>query len=145
MLGCQDGENLFIMQSDSLHRWESKSLLAAPRYEWELAKIGNCASPIETEKGWIVLIHGVEALRRYCIGALMLDRDDPSRVIGRLSEPLITPEEREREGYVPNVVYTCGVLKHQDVLVIPYACSDTYSAVITVDMHELLAALLPSM
>src|ERR1051325_3741108 len=106
MLSRQDNENLFLMYSDMLHFWYEKRLLLRPTYPWEFVQIGNCGSPIETESGWLVLTHGVGPMRRYAIGAVLLDRDDPSRVIGRLRQPLLIPTEREREGYVPNVVYS---------------------------------------
>jgi predicted GH43/DUF377 family glycosyl hydrolase len=104
-------------------------------------QIGNCGSPIETEAGWLVLSHGVGAMRRYCIGAFLLDRDDPTKVVGRLREPLLQPSDREREGYVPNVVYSCGCLLHGTQLVIPYAFSDSATSFATLPLAELLAAM----
>jgi predicted GH43/DUF377 family glycosyl hydrolase len=105
-------------------------------------KVGNCGSPIETRAGWLVLTHGVGPMRRYCIGAVLLDLHDPSKVIGRLTEPLIEPAENEREGYVPNVVYTCGALVHWNELIIPYAMSDKATVVSAVPLDDLLEALL---
>jgi predicted GH43/DUF377 family glycosyl hydrolase len=112
-----------------------------PMFPWEFVQIGNCGSPIETDAGWLVLSHGVGAMRKYCIGAFLLDRDEPNRVIGRLREPLITPSENEREGYVPNVVYSCGSLVHGRRLVIPYAMSDYATTFATVAVDEVLAAM----
>ena len=103
-----------------------------PAQPWEFIKIGNCGSPIETEAGWLVLSHGVGAMRKYCLGAFLLDLNDPTRVIGRLREPLLSPNEAEREGYVPNVVYTCGALLHGRELIIPYAMSDSATSFATV-------------
>ena len=141
MLSRQDDENLFLMYSDNPHYWNDPRKLIAPSHPWELVKIGNCGSPIETEAGWLVLTHGVGAMRRYCIGAVLLDLHDPSKVIGRLTEPLLKPEENEREGYVPNVVYTCGALLHGGELIIPYAMSDKATLVSAVALDDLLRAL----
>jgi predicted GH43/DUF377 family glycosyl hydrolase len=112
-----------------------------PSEAWEFVQLGNCGSPIETEAGWLVLTHGVGPMRKYCIGAALLDRDDPSRLIGRLKEPLIKPEEHEREGYVPNVVYTCGAMVHNGMLILPYAVSDSASAFATVPLADVLGAM----
>jgi predicted GH43/DUF377 family glycosyl hydrolase len=114
MLSRQDNENNFIMFSDDLHFWNTKKLLFKPVFNWEMVQSGNCGSPIETEKGWLVLTHGVGPVRKYCIGATLLDINDPTKVIGRLKEPLLSADENEREGYVPNVVYTCGSLIHNN-------------------------------
>ncbi|MDB6027582.1 MAG: Beta,4-mannooligosaccharide phosphorylase [Verrucomicrobiales bacterium] len=141
MISRQDDENILIMFSDNLHFWSEPKLLLAPEQPWEFIKMGNCGSPIETEAGWLVLSHGVGAMRKYCIGAFLLDLKDPRRVIGRLKEPLLSPNEEEREGYVPNVVYTCGALLHGRKVVIPYAMSDSASSFATVPLDELLAAL----
>ena len=108
MLSRQDNENIFLMYSDLLHFWYTKELIAKPTYAWEFVQLGNCGSPIETESGWLVLTHGVGPMRKYALGAFLLDLDDPSRVIGRLESPLLEPDANEREGYVPNVVYSCG-------------------------------------
>src|SRR5258708_11646858 len=118
MLGRQDAENITIMFSDHLHFWNTSQLIVKPTFGWEFVQIGNCGSPIETEAGWLVLSHGVGAMRRYCIGAFLLDLDDPTKVVGRLRQPLLQPSDREREGYVPNVVYSCGCLLHGKQLVI---------------------------
>jgi predicted GH43/DUF377 family glycosyl hydrolase len=141
MLSRQDGENIYIMYSDMPHFWYTKELLLKPTYPWEFVQIGNCGSPIETEAGWLVLSHGVGHMRKYSIGAFLLDRDDPSRVIGRLRDPLLTADENERVGYVPNVVYSCGAQVHNDRLVIPYAMSDFASTFATVPLDQLLAAM----
>ena len=141
MISRQDNENLFLMYSDDVYFWREKTELQQPESPWEFVQIGNCGSPIETEAGWLLLTHGVGPMRRYSIGALLLDLDDPSRVIGRLEEPLLTPNEDEREGYVPNVVYTCGALLHGRTLVLTYAMSDSATGVATVDVDELLAAM----
>lgn len=141
MISRQDDENLHLMFSDNPHFWNDPQLLRAPRQPWELVKIGNCGSPIETPEGWLVITHGVGPMRRYCMGAILLDLEDPSRVLGALREPLIEPRDEEREGYVPNVVYSCGALVHRDRLILPYALSDTSSTIATVDLAELLAAL----
>ncbi|MGK9476274.1 glycoside hydrolase family 130 protein [Melioribacter sp. OK-6-Me] len=142
MLSRQDNENNFIMFSEDINNWETKQLLMEPKYPWEFFQIGNCGSPIETEKGWLCLSHGVGAARRYSIGAFLLDRDDPSILIGRLKEPLIEADANEREGYVPNVVYTCGALVHNGSLIIPYAVSDYSTTFAYVNLNELLEKLL---
>lgn len=141
MLSRQDDENIFVMFSDNLHFWQTPQVLLSPAQPWEFIKLGNCGSPIETEAGWLVLSHGVGAMRKYCLGAFLLDLHDPTRVIGRLVEPLLSPNEAEREGYVPNVVYTCGALVHGRELVIPYAMSDYATSFASVSLDELLAAI----
>jgi predicted GH43/DUF377 family glycosyl hydrolase len=141
MISRQDDENILIMFSDNIHFWAEPKLLLSPAQPWEFIKMGNCGSPIETEAGWLVLSHGVGAMRKYCIGAFLLDLNDPTRVIGRLREPLLSPNEAEREGYVPNVVYTCGALLHERELVIPYAMSDSATSFATVSLDRLLQAM----
>ncbi len=141
MISRQDGESLYMVQSDNIQFWNGAKELQGPRYSWEFVQIGNCGSPIETEMGWLLLTHGVGPLRRYCIGVKLLDLQDPSKVIGSLKEPLIMPNEYEREGYVPNVAYTCGAVIHNDVLVIPYGVSDTSTCVATIQLRALLDAL----
>jgi predicted GH43/DUF377 family glycosyl hydrolase len=138
MLSRQDGENNHIMFSDNIHFWQKSQILQEPEYPWEFIQIGNCGSPLETDKGWIVLTHGVGPMRKYCIGAMLLDLANPSKIIARLDEPLLSPHEKEREGYVPNVVYTCGAIIHNNELVIPYAMSDINSGIATVGVNELL-------
>jgi predicted GH43/DUF377 family glycosyl hydrolase len=124
MLSRQDNENIYLMFSESVYFWHERKVLLKPSFAWELVQLGNCGSPIETDAGWLVLSHGVGPMRKYCIGAFLLDREDPSKVIGRLREPLLKPNENEREGYVPNVVYTCGALLHHGELIIPYGLAD---------------------
>jgi predicted GH43/DUF377 family glycosyl hydrolase len=141
MLGRQDAENIYVMFSDHLHFWHTKQLVLEPLFPWEFIQLGSCGSPIETEAGWLVISHGVGPMRKYCIGAFLLDRDDPTKVIGRLREPLITPNEDEREGYVPNVVYSCGSLLRGGQLVIPYGMSDYGTTFATVPLDEVLAAM----
>jgi len=141
MLSRQDDENILIMFSNNIHFWEKPKLLLSPSQPWEFFKMGNCGSPIETEAGWLVISHGVGAMRKYCLGAFLLDLNDPTRVIGRLREPLLSPNESEREGYVPNVVYTCGALLHGRELVVPYAMSDSATTFATVSLDELLHAM----
>jgi predicted GH43/DUF377 family glycosyl hydrolase len=141
MLSRQDDENILLMFSENIHFWQTSNLLLSPAQAWEFFKIGNCGSPIETEAGWIVLSHGVGAMRKYCLGAFLLDLNDPTRVIGRLREPLLCPNDSERDGYVPNVVYTCGALLHGRELIIPYAMSDSASSFATVSLDHLLEAM----
>jgi predicted GH43/DUF377 family glycosyl hydrolase len=141
MLSRQDNENIYLMFSDDIHFWHERTLLLKPAFPWELVQIGNCGSPIETEAGWLVLSHGVGPLRKYCIGAFLLDRDDPGKVIGRLREPLLTANENEREGYVPNVVYTCGAIVHNGELIIPYALADHATGFATVPLSQVLSAM----
>ena len=141
MLSRQDDENIFIMTSDNPHYWSDPQMLLRPAEVWESVKIGNCGSPIETEAGWLVITHGVGPMRKYCIGAVLLDLDDPTRVIGRLREPLLAAEGEDRDGYVPNVVYSCGSLIHGDDLILPYAMSDTATTIASINLKELLAAL----
>ena len=136
-----DGENIYLLRSDNIHFWNEATLVRGPKYPWEFVQVGNCGSPIETEEGWILLTHGVGPMRQYWIGALLLDLDDPSRVIGELNEPMLVPNADERDGYVPNVVYSCGALRHADVLVVPYAVSDSHTSIATVPVADLLARL----
>jgi len=138
MLSRQAGENVYIMFSDMLHFWYTKQLLIKPTFPWEYVQVGNCGSPIETEAGWLVLSHGVGAMRKYSMGAFLLDLKDPTRVIGRLCEPLLAPNETEREGYVPNVIYSCGGVVHNGELIIPYAMSDYASTFATVALDQVL-------
>jgi predicted GH43/DUF377 family glycosyl hydrolase len=141
MISRQDGENMYLMYSDMLHFWYTKLPLLKPTYPWEFVQVGNCGSPIETEAGWLVLTHGVGPMRKYAIGAILLDRDDPARVIGRLEHPLLAPDENERAGYVPNVVYSCGAVIHAGRLIIPYAMSDYASTFATVPVSDVLNAM----
>lgn len=141
MLGRVDGVNNYLMYSLRRHEWKNPQIIQRPNYPWEYTQIGNCGSPLWTEEGWLVITHGVGAMRRYCIGASLFDLDDPSKEIGRLPEPLLTPLEDEREGYVPNVVYSCGSIIHNKSLILPYAVSDYSSSYAVVDLKELLDAL----
>ncbi|HXB71995.1 MAG TPA: glycoside hydrolase family 130 protein [Candidatus Acidoferrales bacterium] len=141
MLSRQDNENIYLMFSDNAHFWNEAKVLLKPAFAWELVQLGNCGSPIETDAGWLVLSHGVGPMRKYCIGAFLLDRDDPSKVIGRLRKPLLKPNLSEREGYVPNVVYTCGALVHNGELIIPYGLADHATGFATVPLTEVLAAM----
>jgi predicted GH43/DUF377 family glycosyl hydrolase len=141
MLSRQDNENIHLMFSDNVHFWNEHTVLLKPVFPWELVQLGNCGSPIETDAGWLVLSHGVGPMRKYCIGAFLLDRDDPSKVIGRLREPLLKPNQNERAGYVPNVVYTCGALLHNGELIIPYGLADHATGFATVPLAEVLDAM----
>jgi predicted GH43/DUF377 family glycosyl hydrolase len=141
MLSRQDNENIYLMFSDNVHFWNEHKILVKPVFPWELVQMGNCGSPIETDAGWLVLSHGVGPMRKYCIGAFLLDRDDPSKVLGRMREPLLKPNENEREGYVPNVVYTCGALVHNGELIIPYGLADHATGFATAPLAEVLAAM----
>ncbi len=141
MSGRIDGENLFILRSGNVLIWDEAVKVQEPQFPWEVIQVGNCGSPIETEAGWLLLTHGVGPMRRYCIGATLLDRDDPTKLLGRLAEPLLMPTAEERKGYVPNVVYSCGGLVHNERLVIPYGISDAAAGFATVSLDELLARL----
>ena len=141
MLSRQDGENNRIMFSDNIHFWQESEIVQEPTSPWEFIQIGNCGSPLEIDEGWIVLTHGVGPMRQYCIGAMLLDLENPAKIIARLDEPLLTPREEEREGYVPNVVYTCGAIIHNGDLVIPYGMSDLISGIATVGVSELISCM----
>jgi predicted GH43/DUF377 family glycosyl hydrolase len=141
MIARQDNENLYLIYSDDLYRWEGGQAILKPQFPWEFVQIGNCGSPVELEEGWLMLTHGVGPVRKYSIGAALLDKRDPSRVLARSSEPLLRPEPSEREGYVPNVVYTCGAMAHKDQLILPYAVSDTYSNFATIKISALLKSM----
>jgi predicted GH43/DUF377 family glycosyl hydrolase len=138
MISRQGGENISIMFSEDLYRWDISEILLKPLYTWELVQLGNCGSPIKTDKGWLLLTHGVGMMRTYVISAILLDLDDPTRIIGRLNKPLIEADESEREGYVPNVVYTCGFILHGNTLIIPYAVSDSSTGFINIPLADLL-------
>ena len=143
MIGRQDNENLHLLYSDDLLNWNDGTKILSPRFPWEFVQLGNCGSPIETDRGWLLLTHGVGPMRHYSIGAALLDLNDPSIVIARSHEPLLQPEQSEREGYVPNVVYTCGAILHENRIVIPYAVSDSYCAFASCDLDALLETLKP--
>ena len=142
MIGRQDGENLFLIQSDTLTHWDEGQLLLKPVYPWELVQIGNCGPPIELDEGWLLLTHGVGAMRKYSIGAVLLDKDDPSKVIGRTRQPILAAKDQDREGYVPNVVYSCGALKHGDTIFMPYGIADSSVGFAFVPIKDMLAAML---
>jgi len=141
MLSRHDGESLYFMTSDNIRIWNEADELRIPCQPWEFVQIGNCGSPIETEAGWLVLTHGVGPMRRYAIGAILLDLEDPRRIIGQLAEPLLTPAPDEREGYVPNVVYTCGGIVHEGQLILPYGFSDVGITIATTPIDDLLSRL----
>jgi predicted GH43/DUF377 family glycosyl hydrolase len=141
MISRIDNENLYFMESDDIRYWDRASQIQAPKYPWQVIQIGNCGSPLETEAGWLLLTHGVGPMRQYCIGAMLLDHDDPCRVLGQTREPLIVPVDQERSGYVPNVVYSCGALLHNRKLILPYALSDTSTTAARIDLDELLESL----
>ncbi len=141
MLSRQDGVNNYIMFSDSVRIWDEAQLLQEPVHPLEYVQVGNCGSPVETSEGWLALFHGVGPMRRYSIWAELLDPDDPSKVIGRLDEPILSPDEHERDGYVPNVVYTCGSMICGDALIVPYGIADQRCRVATVSIPELLSRL----
>ncbi len=141
MIGRQDGKNLYLMRSDSLDHWEGGSLLLEPRFPWELVQIGNCGAPIELDEGWLVLTHGVGAMRKYAIGAALLDKHDPSIVLGRTAVPILSAADEDREGYVPNVVYTCGAIRVGEDLFMPYGVADSSVCFAFVAISDILAAL----
>jgi len=143
MIGRQDGENLFYLTSDNLLDWGEGESLLSPHYPWELVQIGNCGSPIEIDEGWLLLTHGVGAMRKYSIGAALLDKDDPRKVLARTIQPLLSPSDEDREGYVPNVVYTCGAMAHGRRLFMPFGVADSSVAFSFIDIDELLAAMAP--
>jgi predicted GH43/DUF377 family glycosyl hydrolase len=138
MIARQDNENLYLIYSSDLYSWDGGIPILKPQFPWEFVQIGNCGSPVEIDEGWLMLTHGVGPVRKYSIGAVLLDKADPSKVIARTREPLIRPEPSERQGYVPNVVYTCGAMRHKDRIILPYAVSDTFSKFATIEIAELL-------
>ncbi len=144
MVSRYDGVNIYIMYSDDVKLWRNAVKIEEPTSPWELVQMGNCGSPLETERGWLLLTHGVGPMRRYCLGVTLLDLEDPTKVIAHLKEALMAPTEEEREGYVPNVLYSCGSMIHNNELIIPYAMSDTCSSYATVSLDELFGALLKS-
>jgi len=143
MISRQGGEKIQIMFSEDLYFWEKFQVLMEPRFTWELVQLGNCGSPIKTDKGWLLLTHGVGPMRAYVISAILLDLDDPRLIIGRLDTPLIEADESEREGYVPNVVYTCGMMRHGNLLIVPYAVSDSATGFATIMLDDLLKGIKP--
>jgi predicted GH43/DUF377 family glycosyl hydrolase len=141
MIARQDNENLYLIYSDDLYSWDDGQAILKPQFPWEFVQIGNCGSPIELDEGWLLLTHGVGPVRKYSIGAALLDKSDPSKVLARAREPLLRPEPSEREGYVPNVVYTCGAMRHNDQIILPYAVSDTFSNFATIKISALMQAM----
>jgi predicted GH43/DUF377 family glycosyl hydrolase len=141
MVARLDNENLYYMESNNVLVWDEAEVLQRPLFPWEVIQIGNCGSPLETDAGWLLLTHGVGPMRQYCIGATLLDLDDPRRVIGQTREPLLVPEGKERVGYVPNVVYSCGGMIHEGTLVLPYAMSDVATSIALINVDELLGTL----
>jgi predicted GH43/DUF377 family glycosyl hydrolase len=139
MIGRQDGKNLYLLRSDTIDEWEGGELLLEPKFPWELVQIGNCGAPIELDEGWLVLTHGVGAMRKYAIGAALLDKDDPSKVIGRTPNPILSAADEDREGYVPNVVYTCGAIRVGDDLFLPYGVADSSVCFAFVAISDILA------
>jgi predicted GH43/DUF377 family glycosyl hydrolase len=136
-----DNENNFLMSSDNVRFWHQCEVIQTPKRPWEITQLGNCGSPLETEAGWLVITHGVGPMRQYAIGAILLDKQDPARVIGHLAEPLLEPADDERDGYVPNVVYSCGSMISGELLMLPYGFSDVGSRIAIVRLEDLLAAL----
>jgi len=141
MIARHDNENLYLNISGDLYSWSGGVAVLKPQFPWEFVQIGNCGSPIELDEGWLLLTHGVGPVRRYSIGAALLDKNDPSKVLARSPEPLVRPEPSEREGYVPNVVYTCGAIRHHDRIILPYAVSDTFSNFATIEIAALLRSM----
>jgi predicted GH43/DUF377 family glycosyl hydrolase len=141
MIARQDNENLYLIYSDDLYTWNGGQAILRPEFPWEFVQIGNCGSPIELDEGWLLFTHGVGPVRRYSIGAVLLDKADPSKVLARSREPLVRPEPSDREGYVPNVVYTCGGMRHGERVVLPYAVSDTFCSVATMKIAALIDSL----
>ncbi len=138
MIGRLDGESLYLMSASNVRFWNEATKLHGPTHPWEFVQIGNCGSPIETEHGWILLTHGVGPMRRYCIGAMLLDLEDPSRIIAASRTPIMSPNAKEREGYVPNVVYSCGAMVHGDQIIMPYAMSDSATSIATISVSDLI-------
>lgn len=138
-IGRQDGENLYLLRSDRLDHWDDGELILTPVFPWELVQIGNCGPPIEVDEGWLLLTHGVGPMRKYSIGAALLDKNDPSKVLGRTREPILAAADQDREGYVPNVVYTCGAMRQDDKLFVPYGIADSSVGFAFVEISKLLA------
>jgi len=141
MLSRQDNENIWLLTSDDPTVWDKGERIIRPKYFWEFVQMGNCGSPIEIDEGWLVLTHGVGSVRNYCIGACLLDKDDPSKVISRMTLPLVHPSPKERDGYVPNVVYSCGALVHNRMLLLPYGVADSFAKFASVSVDDLLDAM----
>ena len=144
MLGRQDSENIWLLRSDDMDTWETGELIMAPKYPWEFVQLGNCGSPIEIDEGWLVFTHGVGLVRGYCVGACLLDKDDPSKVLMRTPSPLLFPSAEQRGGYVPNVTYSCGGLLHGRRVLLPYAIGDEYSAFAVAEVDDILSVMEPA-
>lgn len=142
MIGRQDGKNLYLLHSNKIDHWEGGELLLEPKYPWELVQIGNCGAPIELDEGWLILTHGVGAMRKYAIGAALLDKNDPSTVIGRTPNPILSAADEDREGYVPNVVYTCGAIRVGEDLFLPYGVADSSVCFCFVAIKDVLDAMI---
>lgn len=141
MLGRQDNENIWLLQSDDLYTWDGGEKLICPKFTWDLCQMGNCGSPIEIDEGWLVITHGVGMVRTYCMGAALLDKQDPSKVLARTPEPILRPSPKERDGYVPNVVYSCGAMVHDRTLLLPYGIADNFTAFASGSVDDLLKAM----
>ncbi len=141
MIARQDNENLYLLMSDDLFVWEGGTAILRPQFAWEFVQIGNCGSPIELDEGWLLFTHGVGPMRKYSIGAALLDKKNPAKVLARTTEPLVKPEPSQREGYVPNVVYTCGAMRHNGNIILPYAVSDTFCNFATISIPDLLSVM----
>jgi predicted GH43/DUF377 family glycosyl hydrolase len=141
MIARQDNESLYLIYSDDLYDWSGGEIILKPQFPWEFVQIGNCGSPIELDEGWLLLTHGVGPVRRYSIGAVLLDKANPTKVLARSCEPLVHPEASDRKGYVPNVVYTCGAMRFNDRIILPYAISDTFCTFATMKIAALLDSL----
>jgi predicted GH43/DUF377 family glycosyl hydrolase len=139
MIGRQDGKNLYLLKSDTIDHWEEGTMLLEPRFPWELVQIGNCGSPIELDEGWLMITHGVGAMRKYAIGAALLDKNDPSILLGRTPNPILSAADEDREGYVPNVVYSCGAIRVGDDLFLPYGVADSSVCFAFVAIRDILA------
>lgn len=144
MLGRQDNENIWLLRSDQIDHWDAGERILGPRYPWEFVQMGNCGSPIEIDEGWLVFTHGVGMVRGYCVGACLLERDDPSKVLARTPSPLLFPSAEQRGGYVPNVTYSCGALVHERRILLPYAIGDEYSAFAVGGVDDLLSVMAPA-
>jgi len=141
MLGRMDNENVWYLTSDDLLTWDGGEIIIPPKYQWEFVQMGNCGSPHEIDEGWLVITHGVGSVRNYCLGACLLDKDDPTRLIKRMELPLVHPSPKERDGYVPNVVYSCGALVHERTLLLPYGVADSFTTFATAKLDDLLDAM----
>jgi len=144
MLGRQDSETIWLLRSDDLYTWERGTPIMAPKYPWEFVQLGNCGSPIEIDEGWLVFTHGVGMVRGYCIGACLLDKADPSRVLARTPSPLLFPSAEQRGGYVPNVTYSCGGLLQGRRILLPYAIGDEYTAFASAQVDDILSVMAPA-